>query len=151
MWIALIATAVSAGVSAYSSHEQGKSAAAAAKVNAQIAEREADQRRTAGRLEAERMRRERIRLAAAQRAGYAKSGVTSEGTPLQVMIQSAAEEELNAQLTQYNYEIGAQRSESEASLYRFGGKVARRAGNMQAGTSLLSGVSQGASQMSGKR
>ena len=142
--IAATTALVGSGVQAYSSYQQGKSAEAAGKVNAALAQREADQQRQAGQLEAERMRRERIRLAATQRAGFAKSGVTSEGTPLQVMIQSAADEELNAQMTQYNAGIGAMRSGSEASIYKAQGVAAKRAGTLQAGSSLLSGVSQAA-------
>lgn len=149
--LAVYAALAASSVSAYSSYQQGKaqerSARASAEFNRQIAQNEAEQKRRAGQLEADRMRRQRLGLTKSQRAGYAKSGVTSEGTPIQVMIQSSAEEELNANLAQYNYEVAAARSTSEANLYGYKKRQAsayKRAGAMSAGASLLRGVSQAA-------
>lgn len=145
-----IAAAVTGGtIAAVGTIQQGKAQAASikanAKFNAAVKRDEAAQKVAAGKLEADRLRRRRINLTKSQRVGFAKSGVTSEGTPIDVMIQSAAEEELNANLAQHNFQVGAARSRSEASLFDFQRRGAGRiksASRFQAGASLLGGISQ---------
>jgi hypothetical protein len=139
----LAGTAVTAVTAVQQGRAQERSAKANAEFNAKVARDEAAQKAAAGRLEADRLRRQRIRLTGSQRVGFAKSGVTTEGTPIDVMIKSAAEEELNANLAQHNFDVSAGQSLSQASLFDFRRKQASRfsrAGNIQAGASLLSGV-----------
>lgn len=64
------------------------------------------------------------------RAGISKSGVTSEGTPLAVLTESAANAEIDALNTMFS-------GEREARLQIMQGKAARTAGYIKAGTSLL--------------
>ena len=147
--VAIAATIASTAIAVTSSIQQGKaqerSAKASAEFNAAKARDEAQQKAAAGRIEADRIRRARIRLTKEQRAEGGASGLTSEGTPIRFMIQSAGEEELNAQMTQHNFEVGAAASRSAASVQDFKKNQAsafKRAGNMQAGASLLSGIAQ---------
>ena len=103
---------------------QGKAAQSAANYNAQSAEMEAQSRETAQRAQA-------ARQMGTMRAQIGKSGATSEGTPLMVLAESAA----NAEIDALNTRISGQR---QSNLYRAQGANARRTSNIQAGTSLLS-------------
>ena len=136
-----IATAAAAGVSAYSSYQQGKSQEAMAKYNAAVAQQDAKQKEQEGKLAAKEIREQKRRIIATQTAGTAKSGLMSEGTPLLVNIQTAADEEYNALMTSYNAGIQANRFRSDAKLSKMQGKSARQAGNLGAGASLFSGAS----------
>lgn len=102
----------------------GKAAQGAANYNAQSALMEAQSREAAQRAQA-------ARQIGATRATIGKSGATSEGTPLLVLAESAANAEIDALNTR-------QTGERQAALYRAQGVNARRAGYIQAGTSLLS-------------
>lgn len=104
----------------------GKAAQSAANYNAQSALIEAQSREAAQRASA-------ARQLSATRATIGKSGATSEGTPLLVLAESAANAEIDALNTR-------QTGERQASLYRAQGANARKAGYIQAGTSLLSGA-----------
>ncbi len=149
--IAAIGGAVVGTVGVIQSRRAQKSQESAAKASAEFNARakrdEAARKSAAGRLEADRIRRQRIRLGKSQVAGFAKAGVTSEGTPIDVQIQSAAEEELNAQLAQHNFEIGASKSLSQASVFDFRRRTAGTSGTgtaLTAGSTLLGGITQAA-------
>ena len=137
-----------AGFIAFAQYKQGKREAEDAKnqaaVNAAIARDDAEQKAAAGRLEAERIRRNAIRLTKEQKTGFAKAGVTTEGTPIDIMIQSAGEEELNAQQTQRNFEVARTRSINQSSMILAQGKnraqSIRTSANIAAGTTLLNAV-----------
>jgi hypothetical protein len=141
---ALIGSAAAGSVAAIQSgRAASKSARANAEFNAAVARDEAARKAEAGRIEAERARRDAARLRATQEVGFAKAGVTTEGTPIDVMIRSAADEELNALQLQHGYNIGQARSLSEAGLQDFRKGQAKgfeRAGYLSAGTSLLRGI-----------
>lgn len=113
-------------IAANSARQQGKAAAAAADYNAQATLAEARSREAAQRAESQR------RLGTI-RANIGKSGATSEGTPLMVLAESAA----NAEIDALNTDWTAQR---QANLYRMSGSNARRQGNLMAGTALLQGA-----------
>jgi hypothetical protein len=132
-----------------------RSQAAAADYNASIAQQQAASIRTAGNLEIERKRREGQRLLGRQEALYNKAGVTMEGTPLDVMAETAADLEFDELIRKYNIEIGASRAESEARQYRFMGERSRglagsaiMGGALKAGTSLLTGLTKDLSPVS---
>lgn len=119
--LAGLGTAMTAGAA----RAQGKAAESAANFNAESTMLEAQSREAAQRAESQR------RLGTI-RANIGKSGATSEGTPLMVLAESAANAEIDALNTQFT----AQR---QAAVYRAGGTNARRQGNFAAGTALLSG------------
>lgn len=106
----------------------GKAAQGAANYNAQSALIEAQSRETAQRASA-------ARQIGATRAAIGKSGATSEGTPLLVLAESAANAEIDALNTRYT-------GERQATLYRTQGVNARRQSYVQAGTSLLQSASK---------
>lgn len=110
---------------ASSARAQGKAAQAAANYNAESAMMEARSRESAQRAAS-------ARQLATIRSRIGKSGATSEGTPMMVLAESAA----NAEIDALNTVITGQR---QASIYRAQGTNARRQGNISAGSSLLSG------------
>lgn len=116
----------------------GIQASNAAKANAQAAEFEADAAEDAARQREDAHRRMFARFQATQRTGYAASGVTMEGSPLDVMTDSAIEAELDALNIRHQGDAEATALKWQSRLYRSQGKQAMTAGVMRAGTTLLS-------------
>lgn len=126
-------------VSAMGAIQQGNAAAAAADYNARLAEQNAT---IATQQAAEKERQQRI-LARKQigsaRAAYGASGVTMEGSPLDVLEESAYNSELDALTLRYGGQIESMGLRNQAALERMQGKSAKTAGYMNAGSSLLLG------------
>ncbi len=97
-----------------------------AQANARTARREAA-------FEEDRAREQARRLLAAQRVGYAKAGVTPEGSPLEVAADTAAQQEIDALAIRWG---GRQRAEA----FRSAGTSALVGGLGGAGGALLTGV-----------
>ena len=145
-----------AGVQAYSSYQQGKTAEAQAKqeaawhaYNAKVAEREADAERRASDFEATQHDRRSKQLLARQRALIGKSGVTMEGSPLLLAEDTAAQLALeNANIRETGARrVSAYKSQAilDFSKSRLASKSASgyaKAGALSAGSSLLSGGAQ---------
>jgi hypothetical protein len=135
--LAAVTALAGAGLSYYGQQQQASSAERMGRYNAAVQEQQmrmqaqmqaaqADAMRQAGmanaatlvgeatrveqeaRERARRMREENERLLSAQRARYGKSGVTSEGSPLMVMAESAAMAELG--VADELYKANAERS-----------------------------------------
>ncbi len=139
--IGVTVTAVGAGISAYGQYQSGKAQQDMANYNAKLAENEAIATQQLAHAETERMNRDKLRLMSAQRAGYAKSGaVMTEGTPLLLMAEQAAEMELDMITNQRNRALQARALRSQATLDRYSGKVANYAGKVGAGTTVLGAV-----------
>ena len=128
---------------------QGKSQQAWHEYNAQLAEREAIETRESAAYEESKHRKAGERLKAKQRAGYAKAGVTFEGSPLEVMEETASELEMDALMIRRSGQVGAQRLTAEAQLSRFAGrstllrgKAKRRASYYGMASTGLTGAAQ---------
>lgn len=127
---------------------QGESEEAFAEYNAQLAEREAEEAQEAAAGEERRHRKAGVRLKATQRARFGALGVTPEGSPLDVMAETAAELERDALTIRRGGQLGYQRFTAEASLQRIAGRSAllrgrarRRASYLGIGATALSGTS----------
>lgn len=105
---------------------QGKAAEQEAKFNAQMAEVEGRQREAS-------VRRRGRRQMGSIRAAIGKSGVTSEGSPMEVLAESAAAIEMDA----VNARLNAQMT---ADTLRARGKAARKASKIGAAAQLLQGA-----------
>jgi hypothetical protein len=81
------------------------------------------------------------RLLGLQRAQIAKSGIDISGSPLLVMEETARDASINQQLMRYNGNQAVGAYQSEAYNNRRQGKAAMKAGVLNAGTSLLTGLS----------
>jgi hypothetical protein len=176
-WMALGTSVVGTGLSIYGQQQQKKAAQSAADWNAQQADANAIEAASVAEYNArlmenqalqtdmdarENIRRQRVeakRYQATQRARFAKAGVTEEGSPLEVMAETAAllemdAQEVNRQARVRTAELAAGAAEerrrgafqakqyrSQAGFERAYGAAAGRAANIQSAATLLSGVS----------
>jgi hypothetical protein len=142
--VAIIGAAVaivSAGVGAYAASEQAASQRKAAEYNAKVSRNQALLAEYAADQRAKQARDRHRRVLAAQRVAVGASGITTEGSPLAVMMDTAAEAAYQENLIRYG---GQQQSEgflAEAGLQGFYGEQATRAGYLNVGRSLLTGAS----------
>ena len=121
-----IGTALLAGgaiLNAIGQHREGAAADKAGKHNAKL-------REMAGGADAAQIRREGAASQGRIRSAIGKSGVAFEGTPINVLAEDAMNTELDVLNTLWSAQTGAE-------LSRHRGHVARRAGNLGAGVSLL--------------
>lgn len=93
--------------------------------NATVAQNEALRTENEARERARRMRSENERMLGAQRASYGKAGVTSEGSPLMIMADTAGLAELA--VADELYKADAQRSGlyTQSALEQFKGRMAQ--------------------------
>lgn len=131
---------IGAGLSAIGQIQQSKgqqrqyaASAAAADYNAKVAEME-------GASEAARIRRESSRRVGAIRAGISKSGVTSQGTPMVALAESAAMGELDAMTAMWSATNEANLYRGTAESNRMARRTAKSALPFAVGSSLLTGA-----------
>ena len=120
--------------------QAGKTQAALFEYNAQVAEQQASLARKRGEIEADQQRRKAKRLSAQQRALYGASGVKLTGSPAQVLIDTAMEQEFDARMIEYNASIESMNAMSDASISLMKAQQARSSSYMNAGSTLLTGV-----------
>jgi hypothetical protein len=110
-------------------YQQAQGQAAIFDYNARVAQNEAKRTEMEARERARRMRLENERALGAQRAAYGKAGVTSAGSPLMVMAETAGLGELA--VSDELYKADAQRSGlyTQAALEQFKGRMARFEGS----------------------
>lgn len=151
------ALAIASGVvGAIGSMQEANATARAENYNADVAERNrviADQNRkqaiTTANIEAEDKRRENRRVLSSIVNAYGSSGLTLEGSPLDVLEDTATEQSLDVRRIEYEGRARAREnaiqmidSEEEATLHRMRAKTSRAAGFLRAGGSLIRGGSQ---------
>jgi len=103
---------------------QGAYQGAVAEYNAAVARSQALALETVADIDIARQRKIATRLRGTQVAGYAKAGVKLEGSPLEVMIDSAAEAEKDIAITRYNAKIGILQAGSQVEQYNISKKIA---------------------------
>ena len=135
---------------------QGRQMQAQENLNAMISDQNAKAIRQSGQFEADKQRRENIRLLGRQRALTAKSGVRFSGSPLDLMSDTIAEQELDLAALNFNTDIAARRATSQADYSRFlgsnyneMGKIAGNESLFKAGTTLLTSGSEWANKYAG--
>jgi hypothetical protein len=134
----IVALAAGGVLNTFGSISQGNTAKAAGDYNANIAEAEANQVEQQTAEDERRFRLQTKKELGAIRAGYGASGVTSEGSPEEILAESAAAAELDALTLRYKGAVKAKSLRDEARLQRFYGKQGRIAGYLGAGGSALS-------------
>jgi hypothetical protein len=141
-WVVAVVGVIAAAASAYAAYSASEAQSASLSYQKKVAKNQAEAARQAGMVAEENEREENRRILASQRAAIGQSGVMGDvGSPLLAQIESAGQAELNARRTRYAYETNAKGFESEAILRGFESRSTRRAGYVQAGSSLLSGLS----------
>lgn len=144
-WIASNATAIQAVGTAFSvmgALSQGQQARQAGEYNAAVARNNAlAAKQQADANAAAQQRKARLQLGS-MRAGYGASGVGLEGSPLDVIEQSAAMAELDRQNILYGGTLRSQGYESTAGLELMRGENAVTSSYFNAGSTLLMGASK---------
>lgn len=130
-----------AGLSAVSAIQQGQAASAQAGLQAGILEQQATSSRQRAAADEADFRARQSRALAERRAGLGASGVDpAAGSPLLVSEDFAGEVELAALRIRTGGEVRATRAEQQATLQRFQGRAAKRAGFVRGGALLVTGV-----------
>lgn len=82
------------------------------------------------------------RVLGSQRAGYAGSGVTMEGTPLNVAMDTATQGEIDRLAIVYGGDVKQAGLDSEKATTRFRGQMAESGAQLQMTKTILGGASQ---------
>lgn len=161
--MSIILLAATTALETISAIREGQTTSAIQKYNARVAEAEAGAIKTSAAFESETLRkqneleqakiaREKTKTLSTQRAAYAKAGVRiEEGTPLEVMADTAAQYELDLAANRYNLGTGLEtirygaetqvaQKQAEAEYRRQLAKAAKTASYLKAGSTLLTGA-----------
>jgi len=130
--VAIAMEAVGTGMEMIGNHKEAQEQAKAEDFNAYISEQRAKNIRRAKDEEIRKIRRNKDSMLSTQKAKYAKAGVLFEGSPLEVMTDTATQFELDVANTEYNYETEARAQEDEADFRRKRAKDIKSAGMMNA-------------------
>lgn len=144
-WTAAIVAAVGV-VSSLSQAQQQKSAA---KYNEKLAENQAVGARQEAAAAADRQQRQSAKTIGTMQASYAASGVSTEGSPLEVLEESARNAELDRLTILWNGEGRAQGYQNTAELERSRGKNAMASGYLSAAGSAMKGFAMSGGGNSG--
>lgn len=139
-WIAPVLSIVGLGMQALGQQQAGEAAQDAGNYNAQIAEQNATLTRDRTATEERRYRAGTRRQMGSIQSAYAASGVTMEGSAMDVVLDSALTAERDALAIRHSGEIEAAQFESEAELQRLYGAQAAAGGRMGAAATLLGGA-----------
>lgn len=135
--------------SANAAKKQAANESAAAEYNAGIADRNAGIARDQAAQDAEAQRRTNTQKLGSIRAGYGASGVTMEGSPLDVLQMSAYNAELDVQNIKYKGELRALGYEDTAGLDRMRASAAIEEGDDKAQGILIGGLAKAGGQAYG--
>lgn len=145
--IGAIASVASGVIGAVGAAQSASANAQAADYDAAVKER--NRKTVINQAEAEigDKRREQRRQLAAVRAAYGASGLTMEGSPLDVLEDSAMEQELDVERTRYGAELKSQGLSEDATLSRMKASSFRKAAPISAAASIIGGISSAGSSL----
>ena len=121
--------------------QQSSAASQAAEYNAAVARNNALAARQQAAANADALERKSRNVIGSSRMNYAASGVSLEGSPLDVLEEQAMMAELDRQNTIYSGELKAIGFQNEAQIEDMRAKNARSAGAIGVASSLFSGMS----------
>lgn len=139
-WIFIGLAAAGAVAGGTTAIVQGVQAKNLAEHNAQIAEQNAKAAEQSAEFNADLKRRQFQRLQGQQLAKMGGTGSTMEGSPLDIIATSAAENEMDILNTLYKGKIQAWNFENDAGVERYKGDTAKTQGLMQGTSTILSGL-----------
>ena len=125
---------------------QGNAEAAASKYNANLLKLQASQIRQQAATEEKALLVGARKTVGSMRANFAASGVTMEGSPLDIMQESIMNANNDASSIRYQGEMNARMAEYEAKMERMRGNNAKNASYFSAFSSLAGGATQAHSQ-----
>lgn len=147
--LAIAASAIGTAVSAIGQMQAGQSQSEWHAYNAEVARQNAIAAKQSAEYDATRKREEGATLMAKQRTLYAKSGVSLEGSPTDVILGTAEDVEMDAMAIIRKGLITSQQYESQAALSEMSGSAAKTSSYYGAGSSLLTGIGRVAELKSG--
>lgn len=123
-------------MSAWGDYTQGVQQNKAYQYNADLAMQKAQETRAAEALHQTQMERKKDAMLGTQTAQYAGRGIQADqGSPVDVMIDTASQWNLDMATSQYNAEVAARGLEDQAAMDRYYGRQAKSEadakGNMQ--------------------
>jgi hypothetical protein len=126
--ISAATTIIGTGLSYMGQMQQARSQAAMAEYAAQAERQRAEQLRRLGQVEYTKRQMEGKKLLGRQLALYGAAGVEpTEGSPMVVMEETAAEIERDALMARYKYQVGAASAETSAALQEYKAKTYKAA------------------------
>ncbi len=131
-----------AALSAAGAIQQANAQKAASNYNAQLKERDAGLASQQATQQAYQVRLASARAQGALVADYGASGVTSEGSPMDVLASSASQAKLDEETVLYNGKLKSMGYLSDAALLKNQGIVAGQQGQLQAASYLIGGAGQ---------
>lgn len=126
-----------AAIAAVGTIYQAQATSAAAKSNANLSRENATLATQAAAAEARRHRKQSEGILAHIRGQYANAGVTLEGSPMDVLQDSAASAELDNMLITYGGQLKARGYNQQADIYGMEAKNAMTAGYINAASGML--------------
>jgi hypothetical protein len=111
---------------------QGRESNIAAQYNAAVSRANAEAIRASSEVDIQKQIKAKGQLKGSQVAGYGASGVKLEGSPMDVLIDSAAQAELDIAITKYNAKTSATQAEYQAQEFERQGSAAVSLANTQA-------------------
>ena len=131
-----------AAISAYGAIQQGQQAKKAADYNAQLRTRDSRVALDQANQEAQQVRWAGQRAQGSLLAGYGASGVTGDGSPMDVLAASVSQAKLDEETVLYKGRMKSMGYESDAALNRVQGKNAVQQSQLQAASYLIGGAGQ---------
>lgn len=128
-------------ISAFGSIAQGVQQQQMANMQAKAYEQQAQADAQASAYEAQQERRRQNLLAANARAQVGASGVALSGSPTEVLTANARQGALDIEAIRYGSQLRQNSLKTQADISRFSGKQAKTAGFINAGSNLVSGLS----------
>jgi len=139
--IGVLGSVIGGVISAMGAQQQAEAEAQAAEYQAAIERNRATAAAYEGVARAEVRADQGEEKLASQRAAYAASGVTFEGTPLTVFGETAADVGMDVRSEQYAGRINAQAHQDQANLLELKAKNSRKAGQIAAMSGIIGGIS----------
>lgn len=137
---------LSSFVQSVGAFEQGNASAAAASYNQKISNYNATVTTQQGQIVEQQVRQASARNLGQQRANIGASGLSSDGSALDVLQESAYNAEMDALNTRYNYATKAQSYRMEGQLQGMQSENDKTAGGLNASSILLSGYGKARQQ-----
>jgi hypothetical protein len=134
---------VGTGLKMYGAYKEGRDTYKSYKYNESVMKQEGDMALRSAEMEKLRIQREKYLTGGQQKAGYAKRGVVANtGSPYEVMVDTAAQYEMDKSITDYNAKIQKMRAESQALQYGRAAKAAFSAGKWKMANILVDSMSK---------
>lgn len=139
-----ITAAASGALSAAGALYEGQAAYKAGQMNAGMLRLKASQIRQQAQYEEQQSLVNARKIVGDMKANYGASGITQEGSPLDMMEESIKNANQDAMNIKYRGEMDARNSEFQAGMAEFQGASARRSSYFQAAGALLGGGTKAA-------